>query len=384
MNHRGYKFSIVPRLAASDRELTANDYRTLIVIAGHANAQGIATGIATTAIATESGMARQRISESTTRLVARGWLTKEGGGGRSRPCRYQIRTPDWASENCTRPTAVSLETEQSCRTVFEETERQEGQFDLETERFHRTVSGETVLLERSVYGTPESINCTDSDPETERFHRTRSVLTTTQTEELPPYSPPPWGETVITITVDGQTAPPVEPVLETEPAPPKLTRPKRQQTAERFADFWATYPRKQGKQAALKTWKARGLDAIADEIIADVRLRWQREWRWKDRQYIPHGSTYLNQQRWEDEIEDASHEAEDRRANRPGAGAAAERPLWQSPAEARHEAVMREYFRRQGLEYPGPGVGFDSPWPDDKLDQSGDDRVIWGEVVSGH
>ncbi|MGW8429426.1 hypothetical protein ACWGJQ_29045, partial [Peribacillus simplex] len=61
----------------------------------------------------------------------------------------------------------------------------------------------------------------------------------------------------------------------------------------RFADFWAAYPNKKGKQEAEKTWRRRKLDARCDELIAHVRLMEANDDGWR-RGYVPMGSTYLN------------------------------------------------------------------------------------------
>ena len=67
----------------------------------------------------------------------------------------------------------------------------------------------------------------------------------------------------------------------------------------RFADFWAVYPNKKGRQEAEKTWRRRKLDPICDDLIAHVQLMQTADDGWR-RGYIPMGSTYLNQARWED------------------------------------------------------------------------------------
>lgn len=72
--------------------------------------------------------------------------------------------------------------------------------------------------------------------------------------------------------------------------------------AARFDEFWAIYPVKKGKDVALAKWKARGLDAIADRIIADVKARIKGDRQWLDG-YAPHGSKYVHQKGWEDEIQ---------------------------------------------------------------------------------
>jgi hypothetical protein len=70
----------------------------------------------------------------------------------------------------------------------------------------------------------------------------------------------------------------------------------------RFDEFWNAYPRSVGKKAARKAWDRSKLDGVADAIIADVKRRICGEWAGKDEQYIPHASTYLNGERWNDGI----------------------------------------------------------------------------------
>ena len=65
----------------------------------------------------------------------------------------------------------------------------------------------------------------------------------------------------------------------------------------RSEEFWAAYPVKKGRTAALAKWKARKLDAIADRIIADVKRRKVEDRQWLDG-FAPHGSTYVNGRGW--------------------------------------------------------------------------------------
>jgi len=66
-----------------------------------------------------------------------------------------------------------------------------------------------------------------------------------------------------------------------------------------FERFWREYPNKQGKQAAEKTWQKRKLDALCDDLLLHVALMQAADDGWR-RGFIPMGSTYLNQARWED------------------------------------------------------------------------------------
>jgi hypothetical protein len=67
-----------------------------------------------------------------------------------------------------------------------------------------------------------------------------------------------------------------------------------------FEDFWYKYPKKVGKEAALKAWNKMKPDIIQ---VIDA-INWQREskqWQQEDGKYIPNPATYLNQGRWMDE-----------------------------------------------------------------------------------
>jgi hypothetical protein len=69
-----------------------------------------------------------------------------------------------------------------------------------------------------------------------------------------------------------------------------------------FDDFWRSYPHKQGKAEARKRW-ARMTPAERVEAT-DVLPLWCQFWQLAgtDQRFIPHGSTWLNQSRWEDDI----------------------------------------------------------------------------------
>jgi hypothetical protein len=74
------------------------------------------------------------------------------------------------------------------------------------------------------------------------------------------------------------------------------------QQADPFDLFWDAYPRKVKKQDARNVWKSRKLDKLLDDIIDDVTTRRQTDGEWK-RGFIPHPTTYLRGERWQDEIE---------------------------------------------------------------------------------
>lgn len=73
-------------------------------------------------------------------------------------------------------------------------------------------------------------------------------------------------------------------------------------TRNRFDEFWTAYPRKVGgTEKARKSWARQKLDGAADLIIAEVKLRALIDPQWSDVQFIPHPTTFLNNQRWTDQ-----------------------------------------------------------------------------------
>jgi DNA-binding transcriptional ArsR family regulator len=69
-----------------------------------------------------------------------------------------------------------------------------------------------------------------------------------------------------------------------------------------FERFWKAYPVKRNKKKAKDAWQRKCLNDKADELIADVETRTKKDPQWL-KGYIPHATTYINGERWEDEIE---------------------------------------------------------------------------------
>jgi len=83
-------------------------------------------------------------------------------------------------------------------------------------------------------------------------------------------------------------------------------QPKRKPSAAdlRFQRFWSAYPSKVGKGAARKAWdKLKPDDALTDRMLAAIATQQlSDQWTRDGGRYIPHPATWLNQERWEDEI----------------------------------------------------------------------------------
>lgn len=70
-----------------------------------------------------------------------------------------------------------------------------------------------------------------------------------------------------------------------------------------FDEFWKTYPKKAGKDAARKAFaKRRPSRELLDQMLASIREQVKTDaWRKDGGQYIPHPATWLNEGRWQDE-----------------------------------------------------------------------------------
>jgi len=72
-----------------------------------------------------------------------------------------------------------------------------------------------------------------------------------------------------------------------------------------FEKFWNAYPVKKAKKAAFRSWKRvkKELPPL-DELIQIIEKQKRSEaWTRENGRFIPHPTTWLNQGRWEDEIE---------------------------------------------------------------------------------
>ena len=69
-----------------------------------------------------------------------------------------------------------------------------------------------------------------------------------------------------------------------------------------FNEFWEEYPRKVNKKKARTTYKRKVDKELHEIIIKDLNKR-KRSKQWQEEKFIPHPTTYLNGERWNDEIE---------------------------------------------------------------------------------
>ena len=79
---------------------------------------------------------------------------------------------------------------------------------------------------------------------------------------------------------------------------------------EKFNDFYKSYPRKTAKGLARKAWCSAINKAEPDDIISKASL-FASSVDGKDKKFIPHPATWLNQERWDDEIFAQTDEVQD-------------------------------------------------------------------------
>jgi hypothetical protein len=100
-----------------------------------------------------------------------------------------------------------------------------------------------------------------------------------------------------------------------QPRPPRTTGKARAVSRAvteppDFVSFFERYPRKDNRPRALRSWlKER---PPLDAILADIQRR-EQSGEWRDPQYIPQASTYLNNRRWTEpprppRVQRAAHE----------------------------------------------------------------------------
>jgi DNA-binding transcriptional MocR family regulator len=70
-----------------------------------------------------------------------------------------------------------------------------------------------------------------------------------------------------------------------------------------FEVFWKSYPRKTNKSFAKRVFdKLKVNDELLKKMLYAIEAQKRSIWKDKDPQYIPHPSTWLNGERWEDEV----------------------------------------------------------------------------------
>lgn len=114
------------------------------------------------------------------------------------------------------------------------------------------------------------------------------------------------------ITINQEKAPPTPPAGEAPAAPTKRRKPRArvpgtENYGASFLRFWDAYPagKRSRKDDAHEVWKRDKLAEFEEIIIEDVKRRAAEHWGWikNNGEFIPGAQVYLNQHRWNDDIE---------------------------------------------------------------------------------
>lgn len=79
----------------------------------------------------------------------------------------------------------------------------------------------------------------------------------------------------------------------------------------KFDEFWEIFPRRVAKKAAQKKYDAAVKSGVSEEAIINGAKSYAKACKGKDMQYIAHPATWLNQGRWEDEVDDREFVTDD-------------------------------------------------------------------------
>lgn len=86
---------------------------------------------------------------------------------------------------------------------------------------------------------------------------------------------------------------------------------KGEQELVEFERFWKLYPKKMSRKDAEKAWNKLKVTTDLFAVIARALAKQAAslDWLKSGGQYIPHGATWLNGKRWEDELAPGSTQA---------------------------------------------------------------------------
>lgn len=114
----------------------------------------------------------------------------------------------------------------------------------------------------------------------------------------------PEPDKIYDVDVDGDKDVDVEIYSNPPTSPRRGSGRKKSADMDGFALFWQEYPRKAAKAAALKAWqKLNPSQELVERILAHVRdHKRSPDWIKDGGQFVPYPATFLNGQRWEDDI----------------------------------------------------------------------------------
>jgi len=127
------------------------------------------------------------------------------------------------------------------------------------------------------------------------FRKHQTPHNTEKSRNLPDYQPSPLGNGCVT------ESKPLRNLLNPESG---TLNPEPGTLNKGFVVFYEAYPKKVGKQDALKAWiKLNPENGLNQKILSALEVHKKSDQWCRDKgKYIPHPASWLNKKRWEDEI----------------------------------------------------------------------------------
>ena len=109
---------------------------------------------------------------------------------------------------------------------------------------------------------------------------------------------------VITVRISEDQAIQISKFMLAAKAKPDSDQPEPLELADGFFEFWAEYPRKDGKARAFELWKRHHLHAQRETVMKHLcAVKQTDQWAKDGGKFVPHAATYLSQKRYLDEVE---------------------------------------------------------------------------------
>ena len=85
----------------------------------------------------------------------------------------------------------------------------------------------------------------------------------------------------------------------------EIDKEKYKEIDKNFNEFWSIYPKKASKKEALKAYTKLSKSKSLPDNLLDIIKQWcnNEAWKKENGKFIPYPATWLNQERWNDEIE---------------------------------------------------------------------------------
>ncbi|MFD1558326.1 replication protein [Paraburkholderia silviterrae] len=166
-------------------------------------------------------------------------------------------------------------------------------------------TGDEGVTKLVTLNAPETIEISDQKMDEAQAPGVTESVTPTVTESVTPETPSE-GYQISNPGVTESVTPTVTESVTTKDNPSKdnyqKTKTFPHSLRERFDIFWSLYPRKVEKKSAQKAFdKLCPDDSLLEEILVALG-RASRTEQWKQKKFVPHASTWINNARWQDEL----------------------------------------------------------------------------------